>query len=200
MRRVVLVMLCLSVVGCGSADRIARANDLLRIERETQDARIASLESELAETRAKLRETNGRLESPVPADVLDALPRVASIEIGRLSLIEPSRAIVFVTPRDGRGRFVQTVATLEVRVIGLGDEPGVLSEVRLGPLDLRDAFASGLGGASYRIVAPFADGPTPAVTVTVSLHDHITGTKHTAERTLTSGSTADTPTSAAAAR
>lgn len=183
-----IALAALAAAGCGSSDRIAKANDALRLEREAQSERIRTLESDLAETRAKLTEANARLDAPVPQDVLEALPRVASIAIGRLSLIEDGRIVVFVSPSDGRGRFVQAVGTLEVRAVeisGVGAEPRVLGEAMLSPTQLRDAYVSGLSGTAYRVPIPLAEAPASPVTLAATLHDHLTGATHTAERIVT---------------
>lgn len=184
----VLVLLAAALSsGCGSSDRVARTNDRLRLEREALRDRVAALEAELAETRAKLVEATERSAEPLPKDIVDALPRVATLEIGRLSLIEPGRAVVFVTPRDGRGRFVQAVGTLEVRVIGLGEAPALLGSRTVPPTELRDAFAAGLTGATYRIEVPLDASPHAGVTLEAVLHDHLTGVAHQAERSMPAG-------------
>ncbi len=184
MRALVIIILSCVAIGCSSGERIARANDELRLEREAQRERIEALEAENAELRAKLAEATARAESPLPDDVLEALPRVARIELTRFSTIDGGSITWAIRPTDGRGRFVQVVGTLEVRAIDAGDQPSVLAEAVLTPAELRDAFASGLAGAGYRVSTPIAGAPAGPVTLTATLHDHITGATHEATRVV----------------
>ncbi|MEO0630730.1 MAG: hypothetical protein AAFY46_08370, partial [Planctomycetota bacterium] len=120
MRTAVLALLFSVLIGCSSGARIAAANDELRSERETQRERIDALEAENAELKAKLAEANARSESPLPEDVIDALPRVAGIELTRFSSIGDGEVTWAIKPTDGRGRFVQVVGTLELRAVAVG--------------------------------------------------------------------------------
>ncbi|MEM9663135.1 MAG: hypothetical protein AAF937_12600 [Planctomycetota bacterium] len=184
MRIAVLCLLSSLSVGCSSGARIATANDGLRLERESQRERIESLEAENAELRAKLAEANARAESPLPGDVLAALPRVAHIELTRFCSIEDGEVTWVIKPTDGRGRFVQVVGTLEVRAVTSEDDPRVLAEAVLSPTEVRDAFASGIAGTGYRVMRPFDAASDSPITLTVSLHDHVTGTAHEAARVV----------------
>lgn len=182
MRTVALFVLCLSVPGCSSGERIAGTNDQLRIERESQRETIAQLESENAELRAKLAEANARAESPLPDDVIAALPRVATIELTRFCSIDDGSVTWSLKPTDGRGRSVQVVGTLEVRAVSTDAEPRVLAEAVLTPTELRDAFTSGLAGNGYRVSVPIEGDAAAPVTLTATLHDHVTGMTHAASR------------------
>ena len=119
MKRSLALLLIACLAGCNSGKRIAKANDELRLERESLQEQVASLEAENAELKSKNSELNKRLDSPVPEDVLSALPRVATITLGRASAIETdgevSNAVFLISPTDGKGRFVQCVATVELR-------------------------------------------------------------------------------------
>ncbi|MEL7484368.1 MAG: hypothetical protein AAFN41_08430 [Planctomycetota bacterium] len=184
MRTAVLALLFSISIGCSSGARIAAANDELRSERETQRERIDALEAENAELKAKLAEANARSESPLPEDVIDALPRVAGIELTRFSSIGDSEVTWAIKPTDGRGRFVQVVGTLELRAVAVGADPSVLAEVVLSPTDVRDAFASGLTGAGYRASTAFDGDERGPVALTATLHDHVTGATHEASRVV----------------
>lgn len=186
MRTLVLVVLCLSALGCRSGARIAAANDGLRLEREAQAERITELEAENAELRTKLTEANARAESPLPEDVIEALPRVAAIELTRFCHVESRLVVWSVKPTDGRGRFVQMVGTLELRAVSSGAEPELLAERILSPTEVRDAYASGLAGTGYRVIFEQAKEATGPITLTATLHDHITGATHEATRVIDS--------------
>lgn len=191
-RAIVAILLTASLAGCNSGKRIAKANDELRLERESLKEQVASLEAENAELKSKNSELNSRLESPVPEDVLVALPRVANISLGRASAIESDGesaiAVFLISPTDGKGRFVQCVATVELRVVEIGEQgsqPRVLGERVVTPEELRESYASGFGGASYLLRVPLDSKPETNVTLLAELHDAITGATHKAERIVT---------------
>ncbi len=184
MQRLLVITLIGFCTGCNSGARIAAANDQLRLERESQHEQIESLEAENAELRSKLAEANARLGSPIPDDVLIALPRVASIELTRFSDLRDDVMTWSIRPSDSRGRFVQVVGTLELRAVTAGSEPRVLAETVLAPAELRDAYASGLSGAAYRASAQITGDIAWPVTLTAVLHDHVTGTSHEASRVM----------------
>ncbi|MEO1534450.1 MAG: hypothetical protein AAFS11_02675 [Planctomycetota bacterium] len=184
MRSILLVAVACGCFGCSSGARIAATNDSLRLERESQTDRITELEAANAELRAKLAEANARAESPLPDDVIDALPRVAGIELTRFCSIGDGEVKWAIKPTDGRGRFVQVVGTLELRAVAVGAEPSVLAEVVLSPTEVRDAFASGLTGAGYRVSTSFDGDETVPITLTATLHDHVTGATHEASRVV----------------
>lgn len=187
MRSLVLAALALSLPlqGCGAAGRVSRANDALRLEREALAERVASLEAANAELRAKLAEA----EHQTPPGLLDAAPRVASITISSLSLLEdrPPTAVVFIATADGRGRFVQALATLDVRVVdpgAAGGAPSLLGTLTVEPAALRDTLVSGLAGQGYRVRVPLDGPPIGSALVTVELRDELTGVTHRTERLL----------------
>jgi len=188
-RAIVAILLTACLAGCSSGKRIAKANDELRLERESLKEQVTLLEAENAELKSKNTELNNRLESPVPEDVLSALPRVAKIAIGRASSIdndgESTDAVFLISTADGKGRFVQCVATVELRVVEIGEQgsqPRVLGERVVTPEELRESYASGFGGASYLLRVPLDSKPETNVTLRAELHDAITGATHQAER------------------
>lgn len=185
-------MLLVGLAGCNSGKRIAKANDALRLEREAQGERIAALESENAELRSKNSELNARLESPLSEDVLATLPRIASVSLLRASGIEApngtTEALFMLTTADGRGRFVQAVGTVELRVVELGEQgedAAVLGERTVTPAELRDAYASGFGGPSYLLRVPLSREPSTSVALRAVLRDDVTGASHEADRVVT---------------
>lgn len=190
-RATLAAMLTLALAGCSSGKRIAQANDALRLEREALKERVAALEGENAELTSKLSELNARLESPVPEDVLAALPRVASASLLRASGIESregmSEAVFLLTTADGRGRFVQAVASVELRVIELGEQgqdAEVIGERVVTPTMLRDSYASGFGGPSYLLRVPLSRSPATSTALGAVLHDAVTGASFVADRVV----------------
>jgi len=133
-----LAVLC--ALGCGSSKRIAKTNDALRIQREDLRERVETLEGENAELHVKIAELMQTGDTELSDDVLAAMPRIASIELSRFSIIwtegGSSEARFFIVPKDGQGRFVPAVGTLELRVVGTGqpgESPSVLSELVFSP-------------------------------------------------------------------
>lgn len=193
---ILLPVLLVGLTGCGSGKRIAKANDALRLERESLKEQVTSLEAENAELSAKVTELSQQREGAPPEDVIAALPRVASIELTRFCSVRTeggkSEARFFLVPKDGRGRFVQAVG----KVIVLVGEYEALSEPldpeylarneytepigrqTLNALELRDSFVSGLSGSSYMITLPLTKTPSNDVIFSVRFEDAITGEFH----------------------
>ncbi|MCA9271933.1 MAG: hypothetical protein KDA31_02690 [Phycisphaerales bacterium] len=194
-RAIVGILLTACLTGCNSGKRIAKANDALRLERETLKEQVTSLEAENAELKSKNSELNNRLESPIPNDVLAALPRVAKIELTRYCQIEETDdgpvAILYFKTLDGRGRFVQAVgsasASLYQLVIPTDPETGnvtgeavlvTLGQIELQPQQLRDQYIEGLGGSAYLARVPLKHMPNELASYSVTLKDSITGATH----------------------
>lgn len=186
----VVVALACVLGGCHSGPKnFENENDTLRAQVMDLQDKVTSLEAELGEAKGKINELQevlaGTGEGPAK-EVLEALPRCAGIEIGRLSgPIDkdgepgyPESIEVYVRPYDGRQRFVQVVGamTVEVRYLpasaagGADDETleagvkggsatGVLlGRVRLDPSGLREAYRSGFMGTHYTVaITPPAD-------------------------------------------
>ena len=191
-RPVAAVVLALTLAGCSSGKRIARTNDALRQERELLREQVESLRAQVAELKTKVSELNAARETPIPDDVLAALPRVAGIMLNRFSTIwtedDSSEARFFVVPRDGRERFIQAVGSLELRVVAIGrsgEEPRVLAERVVSPTELRDAYAGGLTGPAYVFHLPLDAPPDSSAVLRAVFHDAITGATFTAESLFT---------------
>ncbi|MEM8757366.1 MAG: hypothetical protein AAGF47_06255 [Planctomycetota bacterium] len=199
--RTAAVTLCFALLGgspvlsgCQTKARLSRTNDELRLQRESLRERVDGLELQVAELRSKLAESLMAQPKAPPSDVIDALPRVASLRLTRFSAVavdetdaEPV-ARLFVMPVDGRGRFVQATGSLSVRLVSPGAEglePSVLFERSLSPGELRDAYVVGLSGPSYRLDLPLGGGPLgSSIAVSVILADMVTGVLHEAETIL----------------
>ncbi len=192
------------VLGAGCSDRVAKENDRLR-------ARVADLEREVARTagerdglRVKLAELSRGAPAALGDEALDALPRCTSLHIGWLSGLTPTdRAapatgvVVYLEPRDGRGRFVQAVGTLRVEVVALagslGDESHngarVIASATLTPLMVREAYRSGVLGTHYEVAMELASPVErargePMLVIRASYEDAATGLAHQAERLI----------------
>ncbi len=173
--------------GCrlGGTMSVERANENLRRERVELDARLARLEGENAELRVKIAQARRGAAEPPPG-VVDATPRCVGVEIDSLSgFAHPSgdpgrvdRIVVYVRPRDGRGRFVQAVGTLVVEA-EVGGVP--VPALTLDPLALREAYRSSAAGTHYAVELPCSATPGP-LRLRVTFLDAQTGAEHKARR------------------
>lgn len=134
----------------------ARADDLAR-------------QVETLTLRANEAEANAlRVNAALSADVVAAIPNLAVIEIDKLSGPSASDTTsfpVFVRTLDARRRFIQVVGTLTVRAwaypsgtfAAAGSKPIAVASVdiavpaKLTPLELREAYRSGVMGTHYRV-------------------------------------------------
>ncbi len=201
MTRAIALMLFLAVLGgcrAGGSRSAEQAAEALRRERDALAARVRALEGERDEARAKLSESARLRGSPLPADVLDAVPRVVAIEIDEWSgwlPADPARDAaslgVFVVPRDGRGRFVPIVGTLTIEARHAPPEGSALPETcferKLGPGLLRDAYRSGVTGTHYAVEFPAAvpaDRRAGEWFIRAIFRDSLTGLTHETTRRL----------------
>lgn len=189
-RAIAAAILLVCLTGCQSGRRIAKANDALRLERESLKERVSAVEAENAELRAKVSELS-REQSALPDDTLSALPRIASIELTRSSTIwtegGASEIRFFLVPKDGLGRFVQAVGTLKLRAVVTGspsEEPSVLIEQDITPTEIRRAYASGIGGAVYLFQIPVPTPPVSSIALRAEFTDALTGVTYQAERLI----------------
>lgn len=140
---------CRTRLGGGDAAEVSSlAKRVTELEREVQ---LQTLRADEAE--AKLA-ANPRISDPITR----ATPVLAGIEIDRLSGPTPADAAsfpVFIRTLDGRGRFIQVVGQLEVEAFVASDAtnapPVRVGSATLGPLDVREAYRSGVMGTHYRV-------------------------------------------------
>jgi hypothetical protein len=130
------------------------------------------------------------------AQIASAMPAVVGVEIDGLSGPSPRDArkvIVYVLPRDGRGRFTQVVGTLAVHVLVREDAAAdgsaaerKIASLELSPGQLRDAYRSGFTGTNYMIEVDVGDaGQSPGnatLVMRAQLTDLLTGKTHEAVR------------------
>jgi len=194
------VILVAALWGCtlGGSGKAGDELDRLRRENRRLADESAALAAERDELSTKVREA--AREGPLPPDVVEALPRCASIEIGRYSGISPAGRtarptglVVYIEPLDGKRRFVQVAGVLSVtaRLLPRAGAPGdgvELARVTLGPRELREVYRSGLGGTHYTIEVPVAFDADALATGTLilqaELRDAVTGTTHRATRSI----------------
>ncbi|MHC4220460.1 MAG: hypothetical protein ACYSU7_18625 [Planctomycetota bacterium] len=190
-----VVLAAILLPGCGSGRKLSAENDRIRarvLDLETDVERLADRNAELE---AALHEATEAPES-LPEELRANIPYVADIEIDRLSHVidedEDGRAeglLIYVTPADGLGRFVQLAGSLSVHAALLPPDadPVSLGRMTLGPADVRRAYRSSFTGTHYRLVLPLTlPGDREAIecSVRVVYEDGRTGRRHTAERAI----------------
>lgn len=143
-------------------------------------------------------------EQALPDEALAALPRLAGVEIGRYTGVrdtggspEPDVLDVDIRTFDGRRRFVQVAARMGVDVFRLG--PVIAGEghadrsmerigaVRLSPMEVREAYRSGLLGANYSVRIPLPEddeAPIADLLLRVEVVDALSGSVYRDEKTL----------------
>ncbi|MBL8759706.1 MAG: hypothetical protein JNL50_00230 [Phycisphaerae bacterium] len=199
----------MSACSVGGSTSTARANDDLRRRVMALEDQKRTLEQTNAELLAKVTEHAKDRGQGVPADVLAAMPRCASISISGLGTwLDPSdmrtpatSVHVSVSALDGRGRTLQVVGTLRVEILVLpagativndageraakdGATPVRTAKSELGPAALREAYREGLLGASYVVdlaIEPLAER-NAVVLVRAWFADAITGATHEATK------------------
>jgi hypothetical protein len=193
-----------SCAGCSSGPKnFENENDALRRRVVEMEREIGDLKAANAELAVKVHEASrGGGDGRLSAEVFDALPRCASLEIGGLSgLVDVDgapgldAADLYIRPLDGRGRFTQVSGWLTIRVslLPTGDPasageapPLLLGEVRLSPAELREAYRSSFTGTHYSVRLPLAEPNRPlagVVTLAATLEDGVTGALVTAAAT-----------------
>lgn len=155
---VLAAALAAGVAGCSVRVLSPSPADSLRETVAAQAVRIEQLERRERELAAQLREAlqDGGGPAAPDAEAAAARPRLASLALGGSSCIRrgdggSTELLLHLEPRDGRGRFLQIVGTLEVEAtaLALGESPRVLGRWRYGPLAVRDAWRSSFMGGHY---------------------------------------------------
>lgn len=192
-RAALIILLALPLGACrlGGSRSVEAENDRLRRETAEQRARLAALEGEVRELRARLASSPATAGATAPT-----LPVATSVEVGRFSGFLPTsgdpaaprRFRVEFMPLDGRGRFMQVAASAEIEVLQGAESPArsptapaassraALARVSLSPEEVREAYRSTFVGTFYEHVLDLP-APTPAgpLTIRVTLHDGLTG-------------------------
>ncbi len=190
----VLLLVCGPLPGCKNRELSSQADDLrrrvLELENENKAHRLRE-----AELRAELEREAARPDE-LPAEIRANMPRVAAISLNRLSHARDTdddgrreSLMLYIEPKDGRGRFVQMVGHLSVHALLVppDDDAMTLARVRLAPEALRAAYRSGVTGTHYlvELALELPDGESiDSCLVRVQFDDGLTGRTHETERTI----------------
>lgn len=184
MRRLAPAFLLL-LAGCnlriGGSEGLDKVADDLRAQNHSLRDELAAAEAERDELRAKLAAL-----SRDTAEVAEATPRIAGIELDSLSGLSPDGKsfLFYVRPYDGRRRFLQAVGELTLTVEREGSP--IAGPLVLSPAQLRDAYRSGFTGTHYSAELPApAHGLAGELTLRAALNDAATGLTHSATRPIT---------------
>lgn len=203
-----MALLTAFLAGCRAGGE--SAGDVLRKQNMELQSQVAQLEKDASELRAKIAEMVGlKSGTAKSAEVVEATPRVASIEIDFLSgptadsssppQSDRNRTVaIYIKPLDGRGRFIQATGTLTVEVSRLislesdgqasSDAPAkMLAGRTLEPLQLRDAYRAGFTGTYYVVELPVPASdlqPPGQILLRARFADAITGASFDASRII----------------
>lgn len=182
------VLLAASLTGCGirigGNATISAENDRLRDENADLKTKVEELELRDEEFRRKVEATPANPS----VDAVAALPVLTTFEIASTAHTRPARegrpsaAVVYLTCRDGRDRAIQITGTLRVVVSANG---AVVAERTLNPLELRDAFRSGLSGGGYTVEVPLPTDHTASAVVEAEFTDGFGRGVYKAQREVT---------------
>ena len=193
---IVLVALALvsglGLAGCNK--EYLNENDLLRARIVDLERAVLTLERANGELSAEIA-AGERLPETLPAEIREVIPHVTGIDIGRLSHIRGAAPeytlVLYVTPRDGLGRFIQLVGSLSVTaaLLPAEAEAQTIGHVILAPRALRDAYRASFAGRHYSVTVPLSIDTPPisaGMTCDARVHydDALTGRRFTAHREI----------------
>ena len=157
-----LVMLMLFQASCQMKVMQPTSGDQVRERVAALQDRTQELEDENAGLKARLEELT-QAQDPEIRTTGAATPRLVDLQIGSSSTVdegssdsEGAMLVLRLAPRDDRGRFLQIVGTLEVRVVSVPNEgaPVLLATDRFDPLAVRAAWRGGIMGSGYVFKIP----------------------------------------------
>lgn len=194
-----MVLALATIVGCSGSARVSGESARLRTDIVQLQDRIEQLERRNKELELELQRTS-QAPGEMPNDLCQALPLVTQIEIQRLSFAHDTdgdgsadQLTLYISPQDGRGRFTQLIGELTASALHLPaqGEPQVIGRVTLTPVQVRDAYRSGVTGTHYTIEVPLDQLPRPSsadspqdIFARVHYRDGMTGQTFTAERKI----------------
>jgi hypothetical protein len=145
---------------------------------ENENDRLRARTVELEDQAAALQQRNGELEAELARDaatsgeaseeIQAASPHVVEIAVQRLSHARDTvgdgvadELIVYIRPADGRGRFIQLLGMLSINaaILPADADAVTIGRVQLSPLQVRDAYRSGITGTHYTVSMPIEIGP-----------------------------------------
>lgn len=198
------MLLCVALPGCRN-QAVSRENERLREEVLALEEQARDLLRVNQELRAELASTSStnNLDQLAP-EIREATPHLAKISLGRLSHVTDDdldgladSLVIYVNAVDGWSRPIQLIGSMAVSVLIVtpqGD-PSSIGFAHLGPLELREAYRSGLTGSHYTIAVELVDQREPPATdqciVRVEFFDALTGMRHTAHVALSLAPIAD---------
>ena len=171
--------------GCSVTVLKPSSEDSVRERVARVEARNADLELENEGLRTQLAEHLQEI-SPDEAAIQAAMPRLAAMVIASSSIVEsppggPRELILRLAPSDDRGRFLQIVGNLMVRVVAVPADgpPLTLAVAEFGPEQIRDAWRGGMLGSNYVLDIPLDQathlGLPDTVDVVIRFTDATTG-------------------------
>jgi hypothetical protein len=188
-----LVPLSIALLGgCRWPADVARENVRLRHQVVELENEVEAARRERAELEATIEQMSVAAD-PAARGLPQARPAVVELAIGGLSHFRdtsgnllPDTLVLYVTPRDGRGRFTQVVGEFTVQASVSEAEqapPLVIGERRFTTPEVRDAYRSGFLGTHYTLEVQISlpSNSDPAwlrdrrAGVTVWFHDPDTG-------------------------
>ena len=144
--------------------KVEKQNHELELENEGLRARLAESEKTITRDEAALEA---------------ATPQLVSMRISSSSVIETDseghrQLVLRLAPTDDRGRFMQVVGSLNVRVVAVpaSGDPEPLAVARFDPVEVREAWRGGVLGSGYVFEIPLnrvGEGELPP-TVDVVTH------------------------------
>ncbi len=189
----VLIISCsFFTVGCNQDVKIE--NDRLRAEALDLKEQVSDLIQQLKEANIASQATDATV---LPGEELirQATPRLTELKIDDRShardesndgLIDT--LVIYITPRDGWGRFVQLVGELSVHaaVLPASTDAKTIGRIALDPLEVRRAYRATILGTHYTIELPIdlANVNQPECLIQVEFHDALTDQRHSAEHSI----------------
>lgn len=173
------------VPGCQVTLLKPTSEDTVRERVAAVEQRNEQLVLENAGLKARLQENEASLTRDEAA-IEAAMPRLSALAIASSSVVEEGAGgrrelTLRLAPADDRGRFMQIVGNLSVRVIAVPDDgpPIPLAVARFDPLEVREAWRGGVFGTGYVFQIPLSGGeagPLPeTVDVVMNFTDATTG-------------------------
>lgn len=185
----VLLML---VSGCKVTVLEPTSEDTVRERMVSIEKRNKELQLENSGLKSRLAEAEAGL-SREQRELAQATPRLSAIPIASSSLIQSAAdgsltMTLRLDPSDDRGRFMQVVGTLSVRVVAVPVDgaPVPLAVARFDPDQVREAWRGGVLGSGYVFKIPLTgweSGPLPeTVDVVINFSDAPSGRELRDER------------------
>lgn len=184
--------LLLMASGCKVTVLEPTSEDTVRERLASIEKRNKALELENSGLKGRLAEAEAALTRE-QRELAEATPRLSAISITSSSLIKVApdgtqTLTLRLDPSDDRGRFMQVVGSLSVRVVAVPTDgaPTPLAVARFDPAQVREAWRGGVMGSGYVFEIPltgWSSGRLPeTVDVVVNFTDAPSGQELRDER------------------